>query len=143
MEPNLKVGDLVIIKGVEPHEITVGSIIVFYVPNHYGEDAYRIVHRVIKIVTVDGSYFFETKGDNNPVSDYFRWQHIPETHVIGIVEFRIPLLGYIPLKIREPIGIAFILLIVATLILLEVTENARKNKSKEQTVNDSNKIKGK
>ncbi|MGC8849884.1 MAG: S26 family signal peptidase, partial [Candidatus Bathyarchaeia archaeon] len=43
MEPNLRVGDLVVIRGVKPEQISNGSIIVFYVPNHYGEDAYRIV----------------------------------------------------------------------------------------------------
>ncbi len=131
MEPHLKVGDLVIIRGVEPHSISDGSVIVFYVPNHYGEDAYRIVHRVIKTIEVNGKHFFETKGDNNSVSDYGRWGYIPESHVVGVVVYRIPFLGYIPLKIQEPAGIALILLIVVTLILMEVTENSRKPRGSE------------
>jgi signal peptidase len=131
MEPTLKVGDLVVIKGVEPRYISNGSIIVFYVSNHYGEDAYRIVHRVITIFEVNGQHYFETKGDNNPVSDFYRWQYIPESHVIGVVIYRLPYLGYLPLLIRQPIGIAFILLIAAALILLEVTDTNRTKKGKE------------
>jgi signal peptidase len=100
------------------------------VSNHYGEDAYRIVHRVIAILDVNGQYYFETKGDNNPVSDFYRWQYIPESHVIGVVVYRLPYLGYLPLLIRQPIGIAFILLIAAALILLEVTDTNRIKKEK-------------
>lgn len=135
MEPTLKVGDLVVIKGVEPRYISNGSIIVFYVSNHYGEDAYRIVHRVITILEVNGQYYFETKGDNNPVSDFYRWQYIPESHVIGVVIYRLPYLGYLPLLIRQPIGIAFILLIAAALILLEVTDTKRTKKESLKQIN--------
>ncbi|MEM2122999.1 MAG: signal peptidase I [Candidatus Bathyarchaeia archaeon] len=122
MEPNLRVGDLVVIKGGDPGEISNGSIIVFYVPNHYGEDAYRIVHRVVKIVEVDGTHYYETKGDNNPISDYHRWGYIPESYVIGVVAYRIPLLGYLPLKIREPEGVAFIVLVIAALLVWEMMD---------------------
>lgn len=130
MEPNLKVGDLVVIKGVQPEEISNGSIIVFYVPNHYGEDAYRIVHRVVKVVEVDGAHYYETKGDNNPVSDYYRWGYIPESYVIGVVAYRVPFLGYIPLKIREPEGMAFIILIIAALLIMEMTDTKGKGKER-------------
>ncbi|MEM2961983.1 MAG: signal peptidase I [Candidatus Bathyarchaeia archaeon] len=130
MEPNLRVGDLVVIRGAQPEEVSNGSIIVFYVPNHYGEDAYRIVHRVVKIVEVDGIRYYETKGDNNPVSDYHRWGYIPESYVIGVVAYRIPLLGYLPLKIREPEGIAFIVLIITALLIWEVIETKGRDKGK-------------
>ncbi|MGC8962298.1 MAG: signal peptidase I [Candidatus Bathyarchaeia archaeon] len=135
MEPNLRVGDLVVIRGVKPEQISNGSIIVFYVPNHYGEDAYRIVHRVIKVVEVDGVHYYETKGDNNPVSDYHRWGYIPESYVIGSVIYRIPLLGYLPLKIREPEGVAFIVLIVAALLMWEVMDSKGRSKRSSDRMN--------
>jgi signal peptidase len=142
MEPNLRVGDLVVVKGAKPGEISNGSIIVFYVPNHYGEDAYRIVHRVIKIVEVDGILYYETKGDNNPISDYHRWGYIPESYVIGVVAYRIPLLGYLPLKIRQPEGIAFIALLIVALLLWEIMDfkEGRKGRS---GYSEGNSLKGK
>lgn len=131
MEPTLMVGDLVIIEGANPKDITVGTIIVFYVPDHYGEDAYRIVHRVVKIVQLDNGLGFETKGDNNPVSDYFRWQYIPQADVIGKVIYKIPYVGYLALKIREPIGITFIALLIIIFVALEYSDLKRgKNASK-------------
>ncbi|MEM2921796.1 MAG: signal peptidase I [Candidatus Bathyarchaeia archaeon] len=126
MEPTLNVGDLVIIQGVNPPEINVGTIIVFYVPEHYGEDAYRIVHRVVKVVQLENGLGFETKGDNNPVSDYFRWKYIPEAYVIGKVIYRIPYVGYLALKIREPIGITVIAFLIILLVALEYSDHKGK-----------------
>ncbi len=125
MEPTLKVGDLVVIKGVLPQEIKEGSIIVFYVPGHYGEDEYRIVHRVIKIVNLGEELGFETKGDNNPISDYYRWGYIPSSYVIGIVIYRIPYVGYAALGIRKPIGILIVSLLIIVLLFSELFETKK------------------
>jgi|YelNatPaOPRAMG01_1025707.scaffolds.fasta_scaffold02368_17 signal peptidase len=125
MEPTLKVGDLVVIKGVPPQEIKEGSIIVFYVPGHYGEDEYRIVHRVIKIVNLGEELGFETKGDNNPISDYYRWGYIPSSYVIGIVIYRIPYVGYAALGIRKPIGILIVSLLIIALLFSELFETKK------------------
>jgi signal peptidase len=130
MEPTLKVGDLVVIEGVDPHTITNGTIIVFYVPGHYGEDSYRIVHRVIKVVQIDSQPAFETKGDNNPVSDYYRWQYIPADYVVGKVVARIPYLGLVAMKMREPLGITLIALLVIALFAIEYSDRKRKKEEK-------------
>jgi len=122
MEPTLKVGDLVIIKGVFPQEIKEGSIIVFYVPGHYGEDEYRIVHRVIKVVNLGEELGFEPKGDNNPISDYYRWGYIPSSYVVGVVIYKIPYVGYAALGIKKPIGILLISLLIVILLFSEFFE---------------------
>jgi signal peptidase I len=140
MEPNLRVGDLVVIQGIDPHAITEGMIIVFYVPGHYGEDNYRIVHRVIKVVQVDSQLAYETKGDNNPVSDYYRWQYIPADHVVGKVVARIPYLGLVAMKMREPLGIILIVLLVLALFAIEFTDGKhKKQKTSESPNSDSGK----
>lgn len=126
MEPNLKVGDLVIIQGVDPNTITEGTIIVFYVSGHYGEDSYRIVHRVIKVVQIDNQPAFETKGDNNPASDYYRWGYIPADHVVGRVVGRIPYLGLVAMKMREPLGITLIVALIIALFAVEYSDRKRK-----------------
>jgi signal peptidase len=127
MEPTLKVGDLVIIKGVPSNEIKEGSIIVFYVPGHYGEDEYRIVHRVVKVVNLGSELGFETKGDNNPISDYYRWGYIPLSYVVGVVIYKIPYVGYAALGVRKPIGILIISLLIAILLFSELFEAKKKN----------------
>ncbi|MEM3506539.1 MAG: signal peptidase I [Candidatus Bathyarchaeia archaeon] len=135
MEPTLNVGDLVLIKGINPYEIENGTIIVFYVPGHYGEDSYRIVHRVIKILKIDGQIMFETKGDNNPVSDFVRWKYIPANHVIGKVVFKIPYLGYIALFkesfLKGNDGIIIVIgLLILLLIILEFFNDIEKIRRK-------------
>ena len=129
MEPNLRVGDLVIIQGTNPEVIANETIIVFYVPGHYGEDSYRIVHRVIKVVQIENQPAFETKGDNNPVSDYYRWGYIPADFVVGRVVARIPYVGLVAMKMREPVGIALIALLVIALFAIELTERKQKKTS--------------
>ncbi len=126
MEPNLRVGDLVVIQGVDSHLITNGTIIVFYVPGHYGEDSYRIVHRVINVVQVGDQPAFETKGDNNPVSDFYRWQYIPADHVVGRVVARVPYLGLVAMKMREPLGIALIVVLIIALFAIEFSDRKQK-----------------
>jgi signal peptidase len=130
MEPTLNVGDLVLIKGIDPHEIKNGTIIVFYVPGHYGEDSYRIVHRVIKILKIDNQLMFETKGDNNPVSDSVRWKYIPADHIVGEVVLKIPYLGYIALFkesfLKGDSGTIVIGFLILLLIILEFFSDIEK-----------------
>jgi len=66
MEPNLKIGDMVIIKKISSqNEIQVGDIITYSLEN--GKDT--VTHRVINIVKEDGNIFYQTKGDNNNSPD--------------------------------------------------------------------------
>ncbi|MEM2896252.1 MAG: signal peptidase I [Candidatus Bathyarchaeia archaeon] len=135
MEPTLNVGDLVLIQGIDPHEIKNGTIIVFYVPGHYGEDSYRIVHRVIKTLKINNQIMFETKGDNNPVSDFIRWKYIPADHVIGKVFLKIPYLGYIALFKENFLGsnfgtVVIIAILALLLIILEFSSDIEKGDKK-------------
>jgi len=128
MEPALRVGDLVVIKGMNPDDISVGHITVFYVPGHYGEDSYRIVHRVVNIISEEGTLGFETKGDNNPSSDFYRWGYIPESHIVGMVKYRVPYVGYLAIKLREPLGIFFIILLILIFIATELYGSGKKKR---------------
>ena len=61
MEPSLKIGDVVVVRGVEnPCEIQVevdGDIIAFYRPMQ-GD---IIIHRAIDKILVDGTWYFKTQ----------------------------------------------------------------------------------
>jgi len=99
MEPTLKIGDLLIIRGgLKAEDIHAspkdGDIIIFHSPSD--PNGIPIVHRAIEKIQKDGKWYFITKGDNNPYDDYrtFGWL-VPEDYIIGKVIFVIPKVGYI------------------------------------------------
>ncbi len=112
MKPTLEIGDIIITKGVNPYELKVGDIIVY---QRTGNNI-LIVHRIIQIIKTDESLMIRTKGDNNPSPD--PW-YINEKEVKGLVIFRIPYFGYIPLIFQKfpQLYIALILLMIITLLL--------------------------
>ena len=79
MEPNLHVGDLMIVRHQDQYD--VGEIAI------YNRDRITIIHRIID-VTPQGYVF---KGDNNPGPDP---QVVPPERVLGRGMFAIPLLGF-------------------------------------------------
>jgi len=107
MEPTLKIGDLLIIRGgLRAEDIHAspkdGDIIVFHNPEN--PNGLPIVHRAIEKIQKDGKWYFLTKGDNNPYDDYraFGWL-VPEDYIIGKVIFVIPKVGYILRGLDEKI----------------------------------------
>ncbi|MBS7609690.1 signal peptidase I [Candidatus Bathyarchaeota archaeon] len=93
MEPNIQVGDLVVIKGVKPSEVQVGDIIVFRTGLPPPTD--RVIHRVVEISNESGKLYFTTQGDNVGYPQYFERHFDAEERLIGKCIFRIPLLGYL------------------------------------------------
>ncbi len=109
MLPTLERGDLVIVVGVKPSEIHVGDIVVY----HSCQGPY-IIHRVIKVVKEGNFYYFVTKGDNNPGTDWWLGQFVncetgkplpgvPQNRIAGKVlevfghPVKVPYLGYVAL----------------------------------------------
>ena len=87
MEPNLLVGDVIVIEKKnddEMHDIKVGEILVFK------HDNIVVVHRVIKIEGDSNNLIFYTQGDNNDNPDNYP---IPQSSVVGTTNLRIPYFG--------------------------------------------------
>jgi len=124
MVPVLNVGDIIIVRGVDPQSVTVGTIIIFHSPYEYDMP---IVHRVIAVLSDGGSLFFETKGDHNGVQDGWR---VPAENLMGVYVMKIPYIGLISLELRGPLGITLIILLIALIIFVEYSESksARKHK---------------
>lgn len=96
-------GDVIIVYGRSPENIQVGDVILFK-----GQDKIQlsdgtwessfylnygpIIHRVVEINFENETYFFTTKGDNNPQIMPKEIQ-IPQDDVIGTAIVRIPYLG--------------------------------------------------
>jgi signal peptidase len=117
MIPTLNVGDIIIVRGVAPQTITVGTIIIFHSPVDY---EMPIVHRVIAVDQQGTGLFFQTKGDNNPVADGWR---VPSGNLIGVYVAKIPYVGLLSLELRGPLGITVIILLIALIIAIEYRES--------------------
>lgn len=93
MSGAVDVGDVVITKEYGANEeVHEGDIIVF---NRRSE---KIVHRVIKINTVAGEERYYTKGDANEAEDD---GYVTKNELIGKVLFRVPVVGWPTLWLRE------------------------------------------
>jgi len=117
MLPTLRVGDLIIVKGVESAAVSLNDIIVFHNPRNRNM---LIVHRVVGIVKAGDTLYFETKGDNNPGRDNWDpYPGVPEHLVVGVVIGTIPYVGYVILALKEPLGMAIVALLTALVIVYE------------------------
>jgi len=128
MVPTLERGDLIVVRGVDPREITVGTIIVFHSPRDYET---LIVHRVYALEQEGDEIYFRSKGDYNPRPD--DWT-IPANYVVGIFIARIPYVGIVVMKLREPFGMGLIVISILVLVVymfIEAGGKQRKEKSEE------------
>jgi signal peptidase len=92
MTPDFQVGDMPIVLPVQTSSIAVGDVIQFMKGN------VPVVHRVVEIQTVQGAFWFVTKGDANDAPDS---ELVSESAVVGKVVFNIPKIGWISLGLRE------------------------------------------
>ena len=152
----LHVGDIIIIQGVDSEDLNANypnsDIIVFHNPDLQSE---LIVHRIIGTTTVNGTIYFQTKGDGNgnpwpqePVSGFDRWNSfsppgVPETMVVGKVIMRVPWIGWIAIEMQKwgasnstviPIIVILIILLIAIEIVPSILKKKR-NQSIQTSVN--------
>ncbi|NHJ85206.1 MAG: signal peptidase I [Asgard group archaeon] len=124
--------DMLVVRGVDPSEIKVGDVIVFYQyntttgENIVDDPLYEpIVHRVnrIYIDNVTGEYWFTTKGDNPLHNDAFindpniNELQINQDRVIGKIIGRIPYLGGIIAFFKTTTGLIVLISVIAVVLL--------------------------
>jgi signal peptidase I len=148
-------GDLIVIQGVDPKELTVGIIIVFHKPMSSPTDGDElIVHRIYAVEnnTSNGLVYFETKGDANSGPDPFDFDYrgenytwhdkISERLLVGRVIMRIPWVGQISLSMRNSFGIFLIAILIIIIVILEfvipaITHKEGEEEKKEETSTSS------
>jgi signal peptidase len=127
MRPTLNIGDLIIVQGFPDYsEINAvpapdGTIIVFHKPSDPEE---LIVHRTVNKRDENGTWFFQTKGDNNGTPDYWIGEEtlngwISQSHLVGKVVGVLPWIGNVPLFIRTPSGLVLIILLFLVILFIE------------------------
>lgn len=95
MLPYIKKGDVLIIKKLNTDEVKLlkeKDVLIF---NH---DGVIMVHRIVKILVVNGDKYFYTKGDNNNAPDGYP---ISLENVIGEPIVKIPYAGILTIEINE------------------------------------------
>ncbi len=142
----LSIGDIIIIEGVNPKDLNTNypnsDIIVFHNPDNPGE---LIVHRIISSTVINGTIYFQTKGDGNgnpwpqtPQSALDPWDYnsppgVPQSLVVGKVVMRIPWVGWIAIDLQK-VGadsstvIPIIVVLIILLIIIEFVPPLLKGK---------------
>lgn len=154
-EHTLHIGDIIIIEGIKAEDINAdypnSDIIVYQNPTN--PTATPIVHRVVAKYQVNGTWYFQTKGDGNgdpwpnniSASEYDSntlWhtgQGVPQDLVLGKVVMRIPLFGHITLFLRNnPWGLSVIITIIIILLLIEfIVPFIRRNNYRKKAAHNS------
>jgi signal peptidase len=115
MEPELKVGSVVITRPLDITSVNAGDIITFRSPLN-GEFT---THRVISVEN-SPSLFFRTKGDANEDADPFI---VGSQSVVGSVCFDVPYLGYVTQFIKSRLGLLLTLYLPGLIIVLMEVRN--------------------
>lgn len=108
MEPNLQIGDIVIVKKVAQNELKQGDII------SYRQGQSVITHRIAEVIDKEGEVKYKTKGDNNNAEDS---GIISYEMIEGKVVKHISQIGKIAIILQKKGTIIFIILILYIYIL--------------------------
>ncbi|MEN6389759.1 MAG: signal peptidase I [Syntrophomonas sp.] len=95
MEPQIKIGDVVVIHKIEGKDAQVGDVILF----PYQKDM-KVTHRIIAVSEQQGTKLFTTKGDANPEPDV---DLVPVDNVQGKVVTVVPKVGWLTLVFRNAV----------------------------------------
>ncbi len=112
MEPEIPVGSVVLARKTDPWELKEGDVIAFYSSDPQISGAVN-THRILERVEEAGVLSFVTKGDANPVADYY--SVVPE-NVVGKVVFHSQALGLIAGFAGNKLG--FLLLVLIPLAVI-------------------------
>ena len=110
MEPELQVGDVILIKEMSADQILEGFIITYESRSGSMAGNY-ITHRVDSVqepLTENDEYYFRTKGDANSVVDA---EIITIDQIKGVYQKKLPLLQFIVSMLSNPIIFIFAIII--------------------------------
>ena len=122
MEPTFSAQDLIIVKKQDASELEAGEIISFW--GLVDGQRSIITHRIHEVLVLDdGSYAYQTKGDNNelvdqdPMNTYRQMDIYPED-IIGVYVTHISGFGSVLNFIKSPTGVLVCLVIPIALLFL-------------------------
>lgn len=111
MEPEFKVGDLVLVEHISSGEVKEGDVIVFEIPTLVRESynyPQSVAHRVTKVISKNDGVIFKTKGDNTGEDPFV----VRPVDLRGKVGKKIPYLGFFLLFPQSKQGLVSIAVII-------------------------------
>ena len=116
MKPKYDIGDVLIAKEIKPENIKVGDTISYQGTVNSFKDKV-VTHQVVGIETVDGKYYFRTKGLANLVEDPI----VSAEQVYGKVIYKSFIISFVYKIVSTSIGFyAFIIIPIMYIITSEI-----------------------
>lgn len=112
MVPKYNIGDVLVVKSVEPQNIKVGDDIA-YIGQESTFNQKIVTHQVIKIDYENGEYIFHTKGIANTLEDPL----VRQNQVFGKVVYKIWILSFIS-KMLSNVYVVFFGIFVPMVVLI-------------------------
>lgn len=135
MKPEIKVGDIIIIKKNAEGNIKEEDIITFEKNSEY------ITHRVKEIKNQDGKTLYITKGDNNQADDV---EEVKYSEIKGVKIAQIPYIGLLIIVLSKQK--IFIIVLIVFLLLYRLSlqkDNKKKERIKKKRIVDEKNFKDK
>lgn len=127
MYPDIKTGDMIFCKRIDPDDVEVGDTISFYDPS--SKSSAIVTHRVEEIIEENGVRYFKTKGINNNTADRVA---VSETKVIAEYHgARIPWVGSIAMFMQSPAGLV-VCVVVPIVLLIGIDVLRRRSAERDQ-----------
>lgn len=119
MSPTFNVYDMIIDKKLAPENLKKGDVITFWKDNKT-----LVTHRIVGIQNQNGKIAYMTRGDANNVNDK---ELVDSSNVEGTYLFRIPYVGLIITRLREPIILTIIWVLFLYAMLSEFVFRKKNN----------------
>lgn len=129
MEPVLMVGDVVIVKDIDPKDIEVNDIIAFHVDvTNDGEDDV-IIHYIDEVIQYDeDTLVYKSRPEVSSLQD--RWT-IEEHDIIGIYTYKVENIGKMLLFLNSWVGRAVLLFdVILVWIIVDILFDKKKKPKK-------------
>jgi len=131
MKPTYEDGDLLIIKHVEPEELSVGDVIVYRNPLRGGR---LVVHRIVEIKSGPEGLTFITQGDNpvtNPRPDTVV---VTPDMIVGVpaLHIPIPILGHLLMWLQKPVARVILISALALLFIRDALSSMKGAQEEEE-----------
>ena len=112
MEPEIKSGDLIIVKKIDAHDVKVHDVISFFDPDGNGTSI--LTHEVIEIIEENGTLSFRTKGTANNTADRLA---VSADKLVGIYQMKIPGAGNVAMFMQSTPGLIVCMVVPLALLI--------------------------
>ena len=121
MYPQIKSGDMIIVKATDAQNVKQGDVISFFDPDGSGVSV--LTHRVVEIVNENGTVSFRTKGDANNAEDP---SLAPAESLVGVYQTKIGGAGKVAMFLQSTPGL--VVCVAVPMVLLIAFELIRRRK---------------